>query len=107
MSITLGNIKAMQKFTFGTGKTWSQVTDDTAVAQTTTVNGLETTDIVLVQKPTEQANLSYNAMGLVTSANTLSIIFIANGGNVTPTAEEEWSGVVIKAEEPTPANANI
>jgi len=107
MSLTLGNIKAMQKFTFGTGKTWSQVTDDTAAAQTTTVNGLSTDDIVLVQKPTEQANLSYNAMGLVTAANTLSIIFIANGGNVTPTSEEEWSGIVFKAEEPTPTDATI
>jgi hypothetical protein len=46
-------------------------------------------------------------MGLVTAANTLSIIFIANGGNVTPTSEEEWSGIVFKAEEPTPTDATI
>jgi hypothetical protein len=107
MSGTLGNIVAMKQFTFGTGKTWSQTTDDTAVAQTVTVKGLKTTDVVLVRKPTEQADLSYNPVALVTADDTLSIIFIANGTSVTATAEEEWTGIVIKAEIPASNNPTI
>lgn len=107
MSEMLGNLFAGKAFTFGTGKTWSGVTDDTAVAQTTTVRGLKTTDIVLVRKPTEQADLSYNPMALVTAADTLSIIFIANGTSVTPTAEEKWIGVILKAAQPLTDNATI
>jgi len=107
MSLTLGNTTAIQSFTFGADKTWVATTDDNIVAQTVTVPGLKTTDVVIVRKPTQQTDLSYNPMAVVTAANTLSIQFIANGSSATATAEEVWTGYIIKSETPVSNNPTI
>jgi hypothetical protein len=107
MGATQGNIIAIKAFSFGADKTWDATTDDNIVAQTVTVPGLQIGDVVLVRKPTQQTDLSYNPMAIVTAVNTLSIQFIANGSTPTATANEEWTGYRIKSELPVSNNPTI
>lgn len=74
-------------------QTFSQTLTPTSVSatdesvQTFTVTGLSTTDIVVVNKPTNQANLSV-IHAWVSAANTLSIKYINSSGSpITPTSE--------------------
>jgi hypothetical protein len=105
MSITLGNIKFMGAFTFGTGKTWTEVGTVSTSAQTVTVPGLETMDRVLVIKPTEQTGVEV-VKARVSAANTLTVVFMnPTAGGLTPTAEEAYLAMVWRPEVPTPTNA--
>ena len=67
--------------------TAAEVSANTTEEQTFTVNGLITTDFVLVQKPTHQAGLGIvNAR--VSAANTLAITYMnTTGSGITPTSE--------------------
>lgn len=67
--------------------TAAEVSANTTEEQTFTVNGLLTTDILIVQKPTHQAGLGIvNAR--VSAANTLAITYMnATGSGITPTSE--------------------
>ncbi len=103
-----GNIEAVKKFTFGTGKTWAAVDTITVAEQSVTVPGIRAGDFVLVQKPTHQAGLGYNSLARCATDGTLVIIFYnPTVGGITPTAAESWSGMVIRAENSLAANAYV
>jgi len=107
MSLTIGNLKAAQAFTFGTGKTWAETAANTSAEQTVTVPGLEVGDVVLVSKPTAQAGIGIVGVR-VSATNTLAITFMnSTASGVTATAEEEYLGVVFKAGQPFPDTASI
>ena len=73
--------------TFSQTLTPSAVTAGTESVQTFTVTGLTTTDIVVVNKPTNQAGLDL-VHAWVSAADTLSIKYRnPSGGNITPTSE--------------------
>jgi hypothetical protein len=64
---------------------------NTTAEQTFTVPGLNTSDVVYVNKPTVQAGLGICG-ARVTAANTLGICFSNNtGSTITPTAAETYS----------------
>jgi hypothetical protein len=72
----------------------------TAPEQTFTVKGLLVGDMVFVQKPTAQAGLGIVG-SRVTAADTLGITFVnPTAGNITPTAGEIYTIVVIRRENP-------
>ncbi len=107
MSVTLGNAKVAQSFSFGTDETWDAVGDIEAAEQTVSVPGLEVGDVVYVSKPTAQGGLGVVGVR-VSAADTLAITFTnPTAGNITPTAKEKWLGVVIKAEQPVLTDATI
>ena len=71
----------------------------TAPEQTFTVNGLLTTDMVFVMKPTAQAGLGIVG-ARVTAANTLGITYVnPTVGSITPTAETNII-LVVRSENP-------
>ena len=107
MSLDIGNVKAMQCFSFGTDEAWDDVGDIEAAEQDVTVPGLEVGDVVYVSKPTAQAGLG--VVGARVSAdNTLSITFTnPTAADITPTPNEKWLGVVFKAAQPILADATI
>ena len=73
--------------TFSKALTPTAVTAGAESVQTFTVTGLTTTDIVTVNKPTNQAGLDL-VHAWVSAADTLSIKYRnPSGGNITPTAE--------------------
>ncbi len=77
----------------------AEVAAATTAQQTFTVNGLLTTDVVLVQKPTSQAGIGL-AGARVTAANTLGITFVnaTAATATTPTAGEVYIITVIRRE---------
>ncbi len=107
MSLILGNVIAIQNFSFGTGKTWAETATITTAEQTVTVPGLEVGDMVSVSKPTAQAGLG--VVGVRVSAkDTLAITFNnPTASGVTSLALESWLGTVYKSEQPVPTNAVI
>ena len=108
MSITLGNVFAILEFTFGTDKTWDAVSANTAAEQTVNAKGVKTGDFYIVTKPTHQAGLGYVATARCAADNVLTIKFEnPTAGGITPTAEEEWKGILIRAEIPKPSNAVV
>jgi len=106
---TVGNVFAMKTFSFGSGKTWAATDTVTAVEQSVSAPGVKTTDLILVQKPAHQSGLSYNPMARCDADGTIKILFInPTAGNLTATAEESWSGVILRSEQPLIAdNATI
>lgn len=74
----------------------SSVAKNTTAEQTFTVTGLQTGDMVVVTKPSNQAGLGItNAR--VTAANTIGISFInATATAITPTASETYKIAAIK-----------
>lgn len=74
-------------------RTFSQALTPTAVsansesAQTFTIQGLQTSDVVIVNKPSNQTDLSL-LDAYVSAANTLTLKYRNfSGGSITPTAE--------------------
>lgn len=73
--------------TYTSALTPASVAANTTAEQTFTVAGLNTNDLVFVNKPSLNAGLGI-AGTRVTAANTLGITYInATGGSLTPTAE--------------------
>lgn len=96
--IPTGNVQNI--FMLQTVLSPAQVAINTTAEQTFTVNGLLTSDVVLVQKPTSQAGLGIVG-ARVSAANTLAITWAnVTGGALTPTASETYVLVVIRQENP-------
>ena len=97
----IGNAYTQKTLSFGTGKTWSAVTNGQAREQTVTVPGLRTTDVILrVKKPTEQDDL-FVAGYRVSAADTLSIQWAnVSAAPITPTALEEYELTILRVERP-------
>lgn len=73
--------------TYTSTLTPSSVAANTTAEQTFTVTGLNTSDLVFVNKPSLNAGLGI-AGTRVTAANTLGITYInPTGGSLTPTSE--------------------
>jgi len=98
--MNLGNVTGIDLVTFGTGKTWSAVNTVSTSAQTVSVPGVRLGDMILVTKPTEQTGVSVTG-ARVSAADTVTVIFSnPTAGNLTPTAEEEYSAVVLRSSLP-------
>lgn len=96
--VPLGNVSNV--FFLQAALTPTIVNTVTAPEQTFTVNGLLTTDLVIVNKPSAQAGLGI-AGARVTAANTLGITYVnPTAGNITPTAET-YLIFVIRRENPS------
>lgn len=74
----------------------------TTAEQTFTVNGLLTTDIVLVQKPTAQAGIGISGVR-VSAANTLAISYV-NATAATPTVPTAETYVIVVIRQENPGN---
>lgn len=91
--------------TYGSTQSPSAVAQGTSAEQTLTIQSgtgaqmlLAANDLVYVNKPTAQAGLGVGNCR-VSSSNTLGLSFInvpAAGGNITPTASENYSVVAIR-----------
>jgi cystathionine beta-lyase/cystathionine gamma-synthase len=98
----LGNIKGIKAFTFGGNKTWSAANAGTASVQTVSVPGLRTGDLVLISKRANQTGLAVESLAKAFSDDTLSVKFInPTAGNITPTANEVWTGIIFTSEPPS------
>lgn len=76
--------------------TCTQVTQDTTDEQTFTITGINTDDVIIsVTKPTHQVGLGI-VNSRVTADNTIGITYIAVGGNITPTADEIYTIILLK-----------
>lgn len=96
MTPILGNIVALLSVEFGQTKTWDAVNDTTA-EQTVTVPGLKVGDKILgISKPTHQAGCTIGT-ARVSAANTLAMTIITTA-NVTPTASETYTALVLREE---------
>lgn len=74
----------------------ASVAKNISAEQTFTVAGLQTGDLVVVNKPTSQAGLGITGTR-VTAANTLGITFMnATATAIVPTASESYKVVAIK-----------
>ncbi len=90
----VGNVQAI--YLLNATLTPAQVTANESAEQTFTVNGLLTTDVVQVQKPTTDAGIVIGG-SRVSAANTLAINFgNVTTGNLTPTASEVYVITVIR-----------
>lgn len=73
--------------TYSTALTPSSVAANTTAEQTFTVTGLNSNDVVIVNKPTLNAGIGIAGVR-VSADNTLAITYInATGGSLTPTSE--------------------
>lgn len=81
--------------TYHTTLTPSSVSANSTSEQTFTITGLNTNDLVIINKPSHQSGLGIgNAR--VSAANTLAITYMnVSGGAIVPTSEE-YSVVVIR-----------
>jgi len=78
----------------------SQVSANTTAEQTFTVPGLQTTDMVSVQKPTAQAGLGIVG-ARVSAPNTLAITFVnVTESGITPTASQTYIVRVTRPSNP-------
>lgn len=76
----------------------AQVAANTTAEQTFAVNGVQTNDLVLVNKPSAQAGLGIVG-SRVSAANTIGITFVnATAAPITPTASEGYLIFVIRAD---------
>jgi hypothetical protein len=79
---------------------------NTTAEQTFTVNGLQTGDHVVVNKPTTQAGLGIVG-SRVSAANTLAITFSNNtAGSITPTAAQVYK-VLVSRPDSTLTDGNL
>lgn len=97
--IALGNLQLITQLQATLSP--AQIAAATTAEQTFTVNGLLTTDVVLVQKPTAQAGIGIVG-ARVTAANTLGITFVnaTAATPTTPTAAEIYVITVLRRENP-------
>lgn len=104
----IGNLKAVKRFTFGTGKTWSEVATVTAPEQSVDAPGTIAGRFYLIQKPTYQTGLAYNPVARCDSDGTLKVQFInTTAGGITPTAAQAWVGVCLDLEiDPSQTSAS-
>lgn len=108
MANPVGNVFAEKAFTFGESKTWVAVATITTAEQTVSAPGVRVGDVVVVTKPTHQAGLANVATARVDNNDILTIKFInPTAGGITPTADEEWTGLLFRPELPLNNNASI
>ena len=104
MSYTTGNI--VKQSVISVTLSPAAVAINTTAEQTFTVNGLQTGDHVVVQKPTAQAGLGIVG-SRVSAANTLAITFSNNtAGSITPTASQVYK-VLVSRPDSTITDGNI
>ena len=77
----------------------------TTAEQTLTVTGLKTGDFVFANKPTAQAGLGIVGFR-VSAADTLAVTFcnVPAGGNITPTASQVYTILVVRPEGSPPSS---
>ena len=104
----IGNIFAQKPFSFGESKTWAESAAVTAVEQSVAVPGVKVGDIVLVQKPTHQSGLAVGGVARCDADGTLKVMFInPTAGALTATAEESYTGCILRPELPLQPNATV
>lgn len=107
MSMT-GNIIGQKVIKFGESKTWAEVAANTTAEQTVNVPGIKTTDFLIITKPTHQAGLGYVATARCASDGVLTVKFTnPTASGITPTAEEAYSLLIIRSEQPKDTNGDF
>jgi hypothetical protein len=96
------NLTGLKAFTFGAARVWPSVAAAASPNVSVSIPGLKKGDLVLIYKPTVQAGLGYDSLAVATLDNLLQVKFInPTAGNITPTANEVWTGIIFTSEPPS------